>query len=70
MGRKNYIATFYLQVRYTNKTLAEDNDYQKVIEQCFVYAKDEKKAKPNKQIEAFICFFLICGHVSTNGHSI
>ena len=53
MGRKNYIATFYLQVRYTNKTLAEDNDYQKVIEQCFIYAKDDKKAKPNKQKEEY-----------------
>ncbi len=39
-GRKNFITTFYIQVRYGNKTLAEDNDYQKLVEQCFIYAKD------------------------------
>lgn len=31
-GRENYLTTFYIQVRYPNKTLAEDSDYQKVIE--------------------------------------
>lgn len=45
-GRQNYHTSFYFQVRYANKTLAEDSDYQKVIEQCFVYSKG--KAKPNK----------------------
>lgn len=52
-GRTNYLTTFYMQVRYGNKTLAEDNDYQKVIEQCFVYAKDRKKAKANKNEVAY-----------------
>ena len=28
-GRSNYLTTFYIQVRYPNKTLAEDSDYQK-----------------------------------------
>ena len=32
-GRNNYLTTFYIQVRYPNKTLAEDSDYQKIIEQ-------------------------------------
>lgn len=45
-GRMNYITTFFIQVRYGNKTLAEDNAYQKIIEQLFVYANDTTLAKP------------------------
>ena len=44
-GRSNYLTTFYIQVRYPNKTLAEDSDYQKIIEQCHVYAKERNLAK-------------------------
>ena len=46
-GRNSYETTFYVQVRYGNKTLNEDSNYQKLIEQIFVY----KKAlfKPNKK---------------------
>lgn len=47
-GRNNYLNTFYIQVRYPNKTLAEDSDYQKVIEQCHVYAKMRNLAKLNR----------------------
>jgi len=47
-GRHNYLNTFYIQVRYPNKTLAEDSDYQKVIEQCHVYAKQRSLAKLNR----------------------
>lgn len=51
-GRKNYLTTFYIQVRYPNKTLAEDSDYQKIIEQCHVYAKQKPLAKLNRpQVE-------------------
>jgi adenine-specific DNA-methyltransferase len=52
-GRTNHLTSLYIQVRYGNKTLAEDNDYQKVIEQCHVYAKDRKLAKPIKSKEAY-----------------
>jgi adenine-specific DNA-methyltransferase len=52
-GRSNYITTFFIQVRYGNKTLAEDNDYQKLIESCFIYAKDATVAKPNKDSEEY-----------------
>ena len=52
-GRNNFINTFFIQVRYGNKTLAEDNDFQKLIEQCFIYAKDSKLAKANKDIEEY-----------------
>lgn len=48
-GRENYLTTLFIQVRYGNKTLVEDNDFQKVNEQCFVYAKDAKTASPNKE---------------------
>lgn len=47
-GRNNYLTTFYIQVRYSNKTLAEDSDYQKIIEQCHVYAKSRSLAKLNR----------------------
>lgn len=47
-GRNNYLSTFYVQVRYPNKTLAEDSDYQKVIEQCHIYAKNKSKCKLNR----------------------
>jgi adenine-specific DNA-methyltransferase len=52
-GRNNYLTSFYIQVRYGNKTLAEDNDYQKLIEQCFIYAKDSTLCKVNKDIEEY-----------------
>jgi len=47
-GRSNYLTTFYIQVRYPNKTLAEDSDYQKIIEQCHIYAKQRNLAKVNR----------------------
>ena len=52
-GRTNYLLSFYIQVRYGNKTLAEDNDYQKMVEQCFVYAKDRALATANKPVEPY-----------------
>ncbi len=52
-GRQNYLTTFYVQVRYGHKTLAEDNDYQKVIEQVLIYAKDNNYSKANKEMEAY-----------------
>lgn len=52
-GRSNYLNTFYIQVRYPNKTLAEDSDYQKVIEQCHVYAKQKNLAKLNRPKAAY-----------------
>jgi len=35
----NHLVTHYIQVRYASKTLAEKNDYQKLIEQVLVYQK-------------------------------
>jgi len=36
-GRNNYVVTIYVQVRYDVKTLKEDMDFNKVIEQVHVY---------------------------------
>lgn len=45
-GRRNFLTTYYIQVRYGNKTLAEDNAFQKIIEYSYVYAKDARLGKP------------------------
>lgn len=52
-GRVNYLTSFYVQVRYPNKTLAEDSDYQKIVEQVLIYAKDRYKAKVNRPTEEY-----------------
>lgn len=40
-GEENYLATHYIQVRFADKTLAEKNDYQKLIEQVLIYQKGQ-----------------------------
>jgi len=45
-GIENNEVTIYVQVRFGNKTLNEDNDYQKLIEHIFVYSN--RNFKPNK----------------------
>lgn len=52
-GRANYLNSFYIQVRYPGKTLAEDSDYQKVIEQVLTYAVDKKKVNLNRPTEEY-----------------
>lgn len=44
-GRSNYLSTFFVQVRYASKTLKQDMDFHKQIEQIHVYRK-EYGAKP------------------------
>jgi adenine-specific DNA-methyltransferase len=44
-GRDNYLTTFYVQVRYPQKTLKQDMDFHKEIEMVHVYRK-EYGAKP------------------------
>lgn len=39
-GRDNYLTTLYIQVRYPAKTLKQDMDFHKEIEQIHVYRKD------------------------------
>jgi len=50
-GRYNYETTFYVQVRYAGKTLAEKNNYQKLVEQVVCYRKS--KYMPNKEKEKY-----------------
>ncbi len=45
-ARRNFLTTYYVQVRYGNKTLAEDNAFQKIIEYSYIYAKDARIGKP------------------------
>jgi adenine-specific DNA-methyltransferase len=52
-GRENYLVTFFVQVRYTNKTLSEDSDFQKVIEHCLIYTRDPRMSKPVKSSEEY-----------------
>jgi len=45
-GRSNYLTTFYVQVRYAEKTLKQDMDFHKQVEMVHVYRK-EYGAEPN-----------------------
>lgn len=53
MGADQFETSFYIQVRYGNKTLAEDNDFQKVMEVAHVYSKNTNIFKPNKLKENY-----------------
>lgn len=46
MGRENYLTTFYVQVRYPQKTLKQDMDFHKEIEMVHIYRK-QRGATPN-----------------------
>ena len=46
-GRNNYLTTFYVRVRYADKTLKQDMDFHKEIEQIHIYRKCYG-ARPNK----------------------
>lgn len=46
-GRKNYLTTFYIKVRYAEKTLKSDMAFHKEIEQIHIYRKSDL-AKPNQ----------------------
>lgn len=47
-GEDNILDTFYIQVRYAGKSLNEKDNFQKLIEQVLVYAKDRRYFNPNK----------------------
>lgn len=61
-GEVNYIDTFYLQVRYTNKSLNEKDDFQKVMEQVLMYSKNRQKFIPNKPTNDYdtskFCYYI------------
>lgn len=39
-GRGNYLTTFYIQVRYPQKTLKQDMDFHKEVEMVHIYRRD------------------------------
>jgi adenine-specific DNA-methyltransferase len=47
-GEDNLLDVFYVQVRYAGKSLNEKDDFQKLIEQVLIYAKDKYLFSPNK----------------------
>src|SRR5690606_38827062 len=49
-GRNNYLVTFYVRVRYANKTLKVKMNFHKEIEQIHIYRKGYD-FKPNLNIE-------------------
>ncbi|WP_282148620.1 site-specific DNA-methyltransferase [Algibacter lectus] len=53
-GRSNYLTTFYIRVRYPDKTLKQDMNFHKEVEQIHIYRK-EYGSKPNlnKQQNSF-----------------
>lgn len=52
-GVTNHLETFHIQVRYANKSLNEDNDFQPVMEYILVYSKDKNIFKPKKPSEPY-----------------
>ena len=60
-GRENYLTTFYIRVRYPEKTLKQDMNFHKEIEYIHVYRKTFL-AKPNldeieNSYDKFDCYF-------------
>ncbi|MGI5874672.1 MAG: site-specific DNA-methyltransferase [Bacillota bacterium] len=52
-GFQNYLVTFHIQVRYSNKTLNEKNDWQPVMEYVLIYAKNTTSFSANKPYEEY-----------------
>ena len=52
-GATNYIETFYLQVRFASKSLNEKDDFQKLMEQVLIYAKNKSLFIPFKPYEGY-----------------
>lgn len=47
-GEFNLLDVFYVQVRYAEKSLNEKDDFQKLMEQVLIYAKNVSLFRPNK----------------------
>lgn len=52
-GVENRLETFHIQVRFTQKSLNEKDDFQKVIEQVLIYAKSKRDFTPSKPCEEY-----------------
>ena len=52
-GENNLLSSHHIQVRYGNKSLNEDNDWQPVMEFVLIYAKNKYLFKANKPSEEY-----------------
>ena len=52
-GIENYLSTFQIQVRYLEKSLAEDKVFKPVIEYIYLYSKNKKLYIPNRPEEEY-----------------
>ncbi len=52
-GENNRLSTHHIKVRYDNKSLNEDNDWQPVMEFLLIYARDKSAFKANKPSEDY-----------------
>ncbi|MDD4730059.1 MAG: site-specific DNA-methyltransferase [Dysgonamonadaceae bacterium] len=52
-GEVNRLCTHHIQVRFGNKSLNEDNDWQPVMEYVYIYAKDKQNFSANKPSEPY-----------------
>lgn len=52
-GEENHLETFHMQVRYSNKSLNEDSDFQPVMEYILIYAKNRDCFVPQKPSEPY-----------------
>ena len=64
-GRNNYQTTLYIRVRYPEKTLKQDMNFHKEIEQVHIYRK-EYGATPNFD-EVVVGFDKFCYYIKDNG---
>lgn len=71
LGDDNYLETFHIQVRYSNKSLNEDSDFQPVMEYVLCYAKNKYMFKPQKPSEPYdLSKFVFSFNELTNGQTI
>lgn len=52
-GENNRLSTHHIKVRYDNKSLNEDNDWQPVMEYILIYANNKLLFKANKPSEPY-----------------
>jgi len=65
-GRNNYLATFFVQVRYASKTLKQDMAFHKQIEQVHIYRKEYGARPILDKVES--SFDKFCFYVKEKAH--
>ena len=52
-GESNHVESFYIQVRFSSKSLNEKDNFQKLMEQVLIYTKDKKSFVPSKPYDEY-----------------